>query len=71
MTALCVQSDGKGGKPQATRSATRVMYPRKGILKERTPPHWGRMQGPRTTRLTQLRDILSSIVGSGGVCPSP
>jgi hypothetical protein len=71
MTALCVQSGGKGGRPQAIQSATRIVYLLKGLLKERKPPHWGRIQGPSTTKLTQLHDILSSILASGGFCPSP
>ncbi len=55
---LCVQSGGTGGRPRAIQSTTRIVYPIKGTLKEGKPPHWGRIQGPSTTRLTQLHDIL-------------
>jgi hypothetical protein len=58
MTPSCVQSGGSGGKPRAIRSTTRIVYPMKGTLKEGKPSHWGRIQGPSTTRLTQLLDIL-------------
>jgi hypothetical protein len=63
MTPSCLQSSGKGGRPRATRSAMRIVYPIKGILKESKPPNWGRIQGLSTTRLTQLHDILSSVLG--------
>ena len=71
MTPSCVQSSGKGGRARATRSTMRIAYPIKGILKESKPPNWGRSQGPSTTRLTQLHDILSVVLGSGGFCFSP
>jgi hypothetical protein len=66
MAVLCVQSSGKGGRPQATRSATRIVYPLKGILKERKPPHWSRIQGPSMTRLTQeaFAPLHEALVGS-------
>jgi hypothetical protein len=58
MTPSCVQSGGTGGKPRAIRSTTHIVYPMKGTQKEGKPPHWGRIQGPSMTRLTQLLDIL-------------
>jgi hypothetical protein len=71
MTPPCVQSSGKGVRPRATRSTMRIAYPIKGILKERKPPKPGRIQDLSTTRLTQLHDILSYVLGSGGFCLSP
>jgi hypothetical protein len=58
MTPSRVQSGETGGRPRAIRSTTRIVYPMKGTLKEGKPPHWGRIQSPSTTRLTQLFDIL-------------
>jgi hypothetical protein len=69
MTSSCVQSGGTGGRTRAIWSTTRIAYPMKGILKEGTPPNWGRMQGPSTTRLTQLHGMLSNVLGLGGLLP--
>jgi hypothetical protein len=71
MAPSCLQSNRKGVRPRATRSTIRIAYPIKGILQECKPPNWGRIQGLSTTRLTQLHDMLSYVLGLGGICLSP
>jgi hypothetical protein len=71
VTPSRVQSGGKEGKASGHTIHDAHRDPLKGILKEGKPPHWGRMQGPSTTRLTQLHDILSFVLNSEGFCLSP